>query len=270
MRTKPFFKWAGGKFRLLEKILPHLPGGARLVEPFVGSGAVFLNTEYKEYLLCDANADLILFYQELAKSRAEFVDYCRGFFQPDHNTSEAFYRLRERFNALPPCAERAAIFLYLNRHGFNGLIRYNQRGLFNTPFGTYRSPYFPQKEMQVFLGKLERSSFVFRHADFRETFAGVKKGDVVYCDPPYVPLSLTANFTSYTGGGFGLPEQRELAACALRAHQGGIPVVISNHDTEITRILYPGAKLDSFTVQRFISCNGEARARAPELLAVYT
>ena len=268
--TKPFFKWAGGKFRVLEKILPHLPGGRRLVEPFVGSGAVFLNTDYSEYLLCDANADLIFFYQELADHRLEFVAYCRNFFSPATNTSDVYYRLRERFNALPLCTERAALFLYLNRHGYNGLIRYNRRGRLNTPFGTHRSPYFPLREMQALVEKTARSSFIFRHADFRETFAEVKKGDVVYCDPPYVPLSLTANFTHYTGGGFGLTEQRDLAACALRTSRKGVAVVISNHDTEVTRALYPGAALDGFTVQRFISCNGGCRAKAPELLAVYS
>jgi len=104
--------------------------------------------------------------------------------------------------------------------------------------------------------------------DFRSVFARLKPGDVVYCDPPYVPLSQTASFTAYAGNAFNAQDQHDLAACAKEAWQKGIHVVLSNHDTETTRNLYSSAILKYFTVQRFISCNGASREAASELLAI--
>jgi len=106
-------------------------------------------------------------------------------------------------------------------------------------------------------------------ADFRSVFASLKPGDVVYCDPPYVPLSQTASFTAYAGNAFRAQDQNDLAACAKEAWQKGIPVILSNHDTKTTRSLYSSAILKRFDVQRCISCDGDNREAAPELLAVY-
>ena len=109
----------------------------------------------------------------------------------------------------------------------------------------------------------------FAVQDFRSTFAALRPGDVVYCDPPYAPVSATANFTSYTGGGFGVQEQIDLASEASAAAKRGVPVVLSNHDVPLIRELYADARLESFPVQRFISCNGARRGAARELLAVF-
>lgn len=268
--VKPIFKWAGGKSRLLDFILPHLPAGRRLVEPFVGSGAVFLNTPHPAALLCDANADLIDFYQTLTKHGEAFVKKCRRLFTDANNRPEAYLRHRERFNASPPGEERSALFLYLNRHGYNGLIRYNSRGVFNVPFGRYARPRFPEKEMFAFLERMGSCGAVFMEADFGESFNRLGPGDVVYCDPPYIPLSDTANFTSYSGRTFGGEEQRELARLAEQAARRGISVVVSNHDTEAARELYKEAtRIYSVGVRRNISCNGEKRGMVSELLAVY-
>lgn len=272
--SRPPLKWAGGKFRLLERILQALPERSgsetsRLVEPFVGSGAVFLNTGHRSCLLCDSNRDLINFFQCLADGRQRFIKTCARNFTPATNTADTFYALRDTFNTLPFGERRAALFLYLNRHAYNGLMRYNAKGHFNTPFGRYAAPYFPQAEMEAMLARCESGDIVFAERDFRGTFAGLLPGDVVYCDPPYVTLSDTANFTAYTAGAFGPAEQLELAECARKASAGGVTVVISNHDTPFTREIYAGAALTSFPVQRFISCNGANRAKAQELLAVF-
>ncbi len=269
-KIRPILKWPGGKFRLLGAILPALPPGKRLVEPFVGSGALFMNADYPAFLLCDLNADLIDFYQALSRDGEDFIDECRALFAGRANEREEYFRRRERFNRLERGAERAALFLYFNRHGYNGLIRYNAAGEFNVPFGRYARPYFPEAEMLAFREKTRRARVDFRVADFRETFAKLKKGDVVYADPPYIPLSATANFTGYAGNSFGPAEQEELAALAGRARERGIPVAISNHDSAEARRLYrDAARIEGITVRRFISCNGEKRGMVGELLAVY-
>ena len=197
--TRPFLKWAGGKYRLLDRLLPSIPAGARLVEPFVGSGAVFLNAGFTSYLLCDLNADLIGLYRTLRRDGERFIAEARALFTPGNNTQEAFLRLREAFNASSDAEERSALFLYLNRHSYNGLVRYNSKGIYNVPFGKYKAPYFPERELTAFLDKLRRCDVTFAVQDFRSTFAALRPGDVVYCDPPYAPVSATANFTSYTG-----------------------------------------------------------------------
>lgn len=268
MRTRPFLKWAGSKYRILDHILARLPAGARLIEPFAGSAAVFMNAEYDRYLLADTNADLIALYQTLKREGPRFIEYCRSYFTPEHNRPEAYYALRDAFNASDDPTERSALFVYLNRHGYNGLCRYNSAGRFNVPIGRYQRPYFPEREMEAFWRKARHARF--RHGDFAAVMDGARAGDVIYCDPPYVPLSASANFTSYAAGGFGLPEQERLAACATRAAARGVPVLISNHNTAFTRRAYRGAKLSKFPVRRFISCNGSKRDHARELLALFS
>lgn len=266
---RPPLKWAGGKFRLLDRILPELPEGKRLVEPFMGSGAVFLNADYPAFLLCDTNKDLILFFQTLVRQGDVFIRACRKYFQGKYNTRDAFEILRTRFNSLNYGKERAALFLYLNRHGYNGLVRYNAKGKFNTPFGKYAAPYFPEKELQAVLEKASRAEVEFRLTDFRETFASLKAGDVVYCDPPYVTLSATANFTAYTPESFSPDDQETLARYAVKACEQGNPVVLSNHDTKFSKEMYKRARLVSFPVQRLISRDGSNRFKVQELLAVF-
>jgi DNA adenine methylase len=265
---KPFLKWAGNKYQIIERVLAALPAGNRLIEPFVGSGAVFLNADYPHYLLADSNQDLISLYQYLQVEGETFIQDCHAFFTPENNQTEAFYRLRMLFNVTEDQRLKALLFVYLNKHCFNGLCRYNSKGGFNTPFGRYKKPYFPEKEMFFFYENTKQA--VFESADFVTTLSNARAGDVVYCDPPYVPLSKTANFTSYSAGGFGQDQQVLLAKMANNLAAKGITVVISNHDTEFTRSAYQKASLSSFAVQRFISCNGASRQKAAEMLAIFS
>ncbi len=264
---RPFLKWAGGKYRILDQIREVLPAGGRLVEPFVGSGAVFLNTEYEQYSLADANPDLVNLYLQLQKEGKKFIAYCARYFDSRYNNEAAYYQCREEFNLSSHIRRKSALFLYLNRHCFNGLCRYNAKGEFNVPFGRYKNPYFPEKEMLDFYKKSQKA--VIKCADFRVTMDEAQAGDVVYCDPPYVPLSPTANFTDYASGGFGMKEQEDLAKWARKLQKKGIPVVISNHDTDFTQKAYKPARILSFEVQRFISCDGANRGKAGEVLAVF-
>lgn len=267
---KPFLKWAGSKTKLVTALKPLLPAGRfRLLEPFVGAGAGFLNTDYPANVLCDSNAGLIRLYQVLQQQGGKFVRQCASLFTPENNRADRFYALRAEFNREGDPERRAALFVYLNRHCYNGLCRYNQDGRFNTPFGRYERPYFPRDEMLEFAARLD--SATLKVQDFRVSLSEAKSGDVVYCDPPYVPLSPTANFTSYASGGFSPEDQNDLAARSMEAARRGATVVVSNHDTELTRRLYQQAsQIVPVLVSRTISCDGENRGRAKELIAVFT
>ena len=264
---KPFLKWAGGKTRIVGRIKEVLPEGKRLIEPFVGSGAVFLNTEFNNYLLTDANPDLINLFRHLKEEGSEFIEYSRIYFSPEYNAPETFYTLRELFNTTTDTRVKAALFIYLNRHCFNGLCRYNSKGAFNVPFGKYKKPPFPEREMLAFHEKAKQA--IFEVADFRETMSKASRGDVVYCDPPYVPLTATANFTDYAMGGFSMNDQQDLADMARKLQSRGIPVIISNHNTEWIQQAYIPARMFKFDVQRFISANSANRCKASEVLAVF-
>jgi DNA adenine methylase len=263
--VRSLLKWAGNKHRLLNQILPVLPEGNRLVEPFLGSGAIFLNTNYTEYCLSDNNPDLIHLYRFLKMFGPPFIDYCQSFFTPENNTKERYYALRETFNHSCDASLKSALFLFLNRHGYNGLCRYNSQGLYNVPFGSHPKPYFPRAEMLHFFAQAARAQFYV--ADFATIMQQATIGDVVYCDPPYVPLSDSASFTQYSTSPFGFAQQQTLVELATALAKRGIPVVISNHHTELTIELYKHATLIDFQVPRFISC--KTRTPVRELLALY-
>ncbi len=265
--TRPFLKWAGNKYRCLQHILLSLPPSSRLIEPFVGSAAVFLNTSYPDYLLGEANRDLVDLFHLVQQEGDDFISYCRSFFTKDNNESSAYYDIRQQFNACQNKRQRAAMFLYLNRHGYNGLCRYNQTGGYNVPFGRYAIPYFPHKEMQAFHQKSQKATII--HSDFRQTFKKAKSGDVIYCDPPYAPIKQSSNFSSYTDTQFGEAEQVILAELARNAAHKGMTVIISNHDTDFTRYHYRDSHIQSFSVKRHISCKKNDRKPAKELLAVF-
>ena len=266
-KNKPFLKWAGNKYRCLEQILSAFTLSQRLIEPFTGSGAVFMNSNAKHFLLAEQNYDLINLYTLVQQLGVEFIDYCERYFEDRYNNETEFYRLRELFNRSKHSRKRAALFVYLNRHAYNGLCRYNQSGNFNVPFGRYKKPYFPRKEMLAFYQQSQRAEFL--HADFRTTFKQAVPGDLIYCDPPYVALSASANFSAYTRQSFSNLDQITLAKLAMKSAKKGINVIISNHDTEFTREQYRQASIVSFPVQRLISCKANQRHRVQELLAVF-
>lgn len=268
-KTRPFLKWPGGKYRLIEHICALLPTGKQLIEPFVGGGAVFLNTNFENYLLNDANRDLITLYQILQTQGHTFIEICRTFFTKRFNIEKYYYRLRRQFNHSCDPIERSALFLYLNRHGYNGLCRYNRgKGEFNVPFGRYSKPYFPEQEMHLFYAKARRATFICE--DFTQTMQRAKKESVIYCDPPYVPLNGTARFTGYHAGGFSLEEQKSLASLANQLARQGIPVLLSNHCNRFTLQAYKGAFIKKFLAQRMISCKTKNRKSVSELLALYS
>ncbi|HDX4060980.1 TPA: Dam family site-specific DNA-(adenine-N6)-methyltransferase [Citrobacter freundii] len=265
---RPFLKWAGGKYSLLPELDRLIPAGKRLVEPFVGGGSVFLNSDkHERFLLADVNADLINLYQMLAVVPDSVIYEAMKAFR-HLNDAENYTVIREAFNAQQlDAVERAAAFLYLNRHCFNGLIRYNLDGFFNVGFGKYKAPYFPEEEIRAF--KRRAHACVFMNSGFRRTLALAGDGDVVYCDPPYEPLPGTAGFTNYAAGGFSWDSQVELAESCVAAHQRGAKVVISNSTAPRVIELYEqhGFTLHRVSARRAISSKGSTRETASDVVA---
>ncbi|MXP67864.1 adenine-specific DNA-methyltransferase [Pantoea sp. Aalb] len=267
-KTRAFLKWAGGKYQLLDDIRRYLPKGDCLIEPFVGAGSVFLNIDYDRYHLADINGDLINLYNIVKMRTISFIEDASQLFTNNGNTAAIYYALRTAFNASNDAYYRAVLFLYLNRHGYNGLCRYNLRGEFNVPFGYYNKPYFPEAELLYFAERAQKATFVCESYDI--TLTRAYKGSVIYCDPPYTPLSSTAKFTTYHTNRFSLQEQLHLAELANKlSNENNIPLLISNHDTLLTRKWYKHAHLHVVKARRSISRNISSRIQVNELLALF-
>ncbi|EIS6475322.1 Dam family site-specific DNA-(adenine-N6)-methyltransferase [Salmonella enterica] len=265
---RPFLKWAGGKYSLLPELERLIPAGKRLIEPFVGGGSVFLNSDkHERFLLADINADLINLYQMLAIVPDSVIAEAMKAFR-HLNDAENYTAIREEFNAQKLNAiERAAAFLYLNRHCFNGLMRYNLDGFFNVGWGKYKAPYFPEEEIRAFRQKSR--ACVFMTAGFERTLRLASDGDVVYCDPPYEPMPGTAGFTNYAAGGFSWNSQVALAESCVAAHQRGAKVFISNSTAPRVIELYErhGFTLHRVNARRSISSKGSTRETANDIVA---
>ncbi len=266
-RSKPFLKWTGGKQRLLADLLPLLPHGRRLIEPFVGAGAVLLAAPYDEYVINDANSDLIALWTALQCRPKECIERAQAFFVEENLSQGAYLRLRAEFNASSDRFERAVRLPYLNRFGFNGLFRVNSRGGFNVPYGhPSRLPGFPLEAMLEAATKLDRCTIL--NGGFAGAMSMAKVGDVVYCDPPYLPADERSSFTGYTSAGFGEQQHEELLEAGVLAVSRGATVLISNHDTPQTRRLYRHWHLTSISTRRSVSADASKRGAAQELVAI--
>ncbi|HIB1591254.1 TPA: DNA adenine methylase [Salmonella enterica subsp. enterica serovar Muenchen] len=279
MPSLPFLKWAGGKRRSLDTLQRWLPSPDEvecLVEPFVGGGSVFLGTDYRQYLLADINADLIDVYLHARDDPSGLVKRLEKLFH-EGNNEEAYRESKDEFNRISPGPEKSALFIYLNQHCFNGICRYNKRGIFNVPFGRRKSAYIPEAEIMAFARKTERCRVSFFHAGFEDTLkmttAGMFSGIscAVYCDPPYLPVSQTAGFTTYSGEVFTVAEHERLANQLADLHaRKGMPVVISASDTPFSHRIYgeAGFRLYGHQVSRTVSASAASRKTAGELTGV--
>jgi len=250
-------KWAGNKTAIMSELKEFLPAGPRLVEPFAGSCAVMMATDYPRYLVADINPDLINLYREVKENTEGVISATHEHFEKD-NTADRYYIVRELFNHLSSISslEKAAMFLYLNRHCYRGLCRYNSTGKFNVPYGNYKSPYFPEKEIIAFAEKAKRATFIC--ASYDETLGMLQAGDVVYCDPPY-----DGTFSNYHTAGFTEDDQYHLASILERRSLAGHPVIVSNSDTSLIRTLYRNFNHYYITTKRSmgVACgNGKSAA----------
>jgi DNA adenine methylase len=260
-------KWAGGKTKLLPELLARVPAAwNRYYEPFAGGAALFFRLAAGRAVLGDVNADLIGMYEAIA---ADAGDVLRGLRRHASAHCEQHYAAtRSRWNtqraAWPP-AQRAAAFIYLNKTCFNGLWRVNRKGEFNVPMGRYTAPtiYVPDA-IEAAHARLSRAQL--RTGDYRLTIDDASRGDLIYFDPPYAPVSETANFTSYTPFPFGRDEQRRLAETARELVARGCHVLVSNSDTPIIHELYRGFRIDRVKCPRSINSAADRRGDVDELI----
>lgn len=269
---RPFVKCVGGKYRYRERIIQHLPTNKEVyVEPFLGSGAIWLSVakHYQHSVLSDSNADLICLWKTVQTHGERFINWIEPWFRRG-NKRHIYEHRRAQFNKTEPGTRtRAALFLYLNRHGFNGLCRYNKAGGYNVPFGQYKQVKFPREELLAAHFALRRATLT--HCTFDEMVNACCSRDVVYCDPPYLPATNSNDiFTAYTPGGFDLTQHKLLARSARAWSSKGATVLVSNHDTKFTRKLYRWATtMHSYAAPRSVSCKKSSRKPQQELLAIY-
>lgn len=264
---KPPLKWAGGKTRLLPALLKRVPKNIaelRYVEPFLGGGALFFALRPKTAILGDLNENLIEALRAVRDQRDGVVHELRALVAA--HSFETFQTTRELLsNPDLPADALAAAFFYLNRTAFNGLYRVNKAGKFNVPFGKYKNPRILDEAMLVQVGDALHHAQLFV-SDFESLTKGMGYGDFIYFDPPYVPTSETANFTSYTSSGFDTAAQERLAGVFRdRAHRGAY-VMLSQSNTPLVRKLYKGFHISKVENSRSISCKGDGRGKVSELI----
>ena len=275
----PVVKWAGGKARLLERLLAKLPAGSfgTYAEPFVGGGAMFFRLSsykprlFKRALLSDKNPELVALYRAI-KSNVEPLVVRVQAYQEDHYRRDAegrrahFYEVREMVPEELPDVERGARLVFLNKTCFNGLWRVNSKGRFNVPYGRYDRPgIFDAENLRAAHRALAHAEISF--GDFAEVTKSLKKGDFAYFDPPYMPVSKTANFTAYASP-FGMPEQERLAQTLADLKQRGVNAMLSNANTADMAALYKkhGFTLDRIAAARAINSDPNKRGVVQELV----
>lgn len=269
--VNPLLKWPGSKRKIARFIDLAFRGPCRgvYVEPFLGSGAVYLHRRavgtVRGAYLSDVSEKLIGFHLAI-QGEVERVIRELARMPAGDDWADWYTDIRDQFNAGEPTGARhAARMLWLNRACFNGVYRENSRGEFNVPVGKYDRISLPSaarlREVSAALAGAK-----IEVADFRSVLC--RHADQVYCDPPYVPLSPTASFTSYSAGGFGLRDQAALMGAAANCVSNGATVVLSNADVPLVRELYPEErwKLYALEVSRSISRNGDGRKKTGEVL----
>ena len=293
--VRPLLKWAGGKRQLLPALRPCFPElFDRYVEPFVGSGAVFFDLfaagrlHGRRAMVTDVNPDLIGCYWAV-RDHTEAVISALAALEDEHRRrgAECYYDVRDhRFNPAragyagrgprgrPTGAEAytpalAAMFIYLNRTGFNGLFRLNRRGEFNVPAGRYAEPRICDPHRVRAVAKvLAADGITIECVPFEEALAHVGAGDFIYCDPPYAPLSRTSGFAQYTAGGFTPLDQRRLQEAVIAAAERGAMIVLSNSSAPAVAQGYttPEARRAGLTIRRVPArraINSRAALRGP-------
>jgi DNA adenine methylase len=261
---RPFLKWAGGKGQLLEQYAPLFPRRyQRYHEPFLGGGAVFFRLRPTRATLADGNAELIDCYCAIRGDLRGVLEALR----PHVYDKEHFYAVRALDPAGLPLAERAARTIFLNRTCFNGLYRVNSKGRFNVPFGRYDNPTIAD------VPNLRACAVALRRvrlecAPFASVLERARRGDFVYFDPPYHPVSKTACFTAYGAGGFGAEDQRELARVYAELDRRGVLVMLSNSGAPLVRELYDGFRLVEVRASRAINSKAAKRGAVRELVVL--
>ncbi len=264
--TYPIVKWVGGKRQLMFELLKNMPEDFnRYFEPFIGGGALFFYLQPDNAYISDMNEELINLYQVVRDSVDELIadlqkhDISKEYFMEIRNID----RTEEYENWSD--VQKASRFIYLNRTCFNGMYRVNSQGQFNVPFGHYKNPRIVDENNLINCSNLLQRTEI-KHADFSEILKKVKKGDFVYFDPPYVPLSETSSFTSYTKDGFDLDMQLSLRDVCDELDSMGVKFLLSNSDTQFVNELYENYNIKKVFASRQINANADGRGKITEVL----
>jgi DNA adenine methylase len=268
-RPRPFLKWAGGKTRLLHRLLPYVPASIDdFYEPFLGGGAVFFAVQERvrgQSHLSDLSDELINAWQVVRDFPAELLDALAIYRTSD--SKEFFYEVRKTM-ALDSVA-RAARFVYLNQTAWNGLWRVNRRGEFNVPWGARAFRGFTGRQLLGLRASLGCATI--ETTDFRDVLEKARAGDFVYLDPPYLPVSDTSKFFFYTERRFREPDLRELADACQRMTSRGVKWVLSNRDTPLVRELFADADIVPLTARRSVAAQNRRDVEpsdSPEVIVV--
>lgn len=262
----PILKWAGGKTQMLEEILKRMPNTyGNYIEPFVGGGALFFKLDDDNSIIADSNPELINMYRQVADKCDEVIKVLKHY----KNEEAIFYEVRAKNWTECTDIEAAARMLYLNKTCFNGLYRLNKKGLFNTPFGRYKNPNICNEE------KLRLASEVLKNAtivcgdylDVLNKYA--KKGDFVFLDPPYVPISKNSDFKRYTKKQFYVSDQKKLAKEVDRLVELGCNVMLTNSNHPLVHELYSKYKIEIIQTKRNINSKGNKRKGEDVIVTTY-
>ena len=259
---RPFLKWVGGKTQLLDQFRPLLPEMfGRYFEPFVGGAALFFALRPARSSLRDVNEELVDCYRAI-RDDVDAVIAALG----KHRYEEShYYKVREVDPTSLPRPQRAARTIFLNKTGFNGLYRVNRAGQFNVPFGRHTNPSICDED-NLRSCSLALQGVELEVRDFRRIVRDAVAGDFVYFDPPYAPVSDTADFTAYAAGGFGWADQESLAKVFSDLTAKGVYAMLSNSDTQGVRDLYQGFAIDDVSAARNVNSNIARRGKVAEVV----
>lgn len=271
---KPFLKWAGGKRQLLPELNQYKPTNFSrkntYYEPFVGAGAFLFELRPQQAVINDKNQELINCYEVVKNSVDELIKELR--YHKEKNNQEYYYQIRDLDRQAQPSyplssVERAARIIYLNKTCYNGLFRVNSQGQFNVPYGKYKKPnILDEGTLKSVSDYLNKYQIDILNGDFEEAVKDAKKGDFIYFDPPYDPVSDTASFTGYDINGFNQDEQRRLKAVFDELTKKGCKVMLSNSKTNFIMDLYQEYQIKIVKATRNINSKAFKRGKVDEIL----
>ena len=267
---RPFTKWTGGKRQLLSVIKSLMPESYnRYFEPFVGGGALFFELAPKDAIINDFNSELINCYQQIKDNPSELIKSLSK--HKESNSKEYYLNLRsadrdsriEKMNNV----ERAARIMYMLRVNFNGLYRVNSKNQFNVPYGRYKNPQIVDSDLIVSISQyLDENTIHILNGDFEEAVKDVEAGDFVYFDPPYIPLSETSSFTSYTHEGFSYEDQVRLRDTFKKLDEKGAYVMLSNSSSPLVGELYKDFNIHKVSATRTNGAKSSSRGKIDEII----
>lgn len=266
----PFLRWAGGKTRLLRHLLPYIPEGFdRYFEPFLGGGAVFFAIRGRargSIALSDLNDELINIWRAVRDEPEAFLDALAAY--EGKNDEESYYEVREAEAPTEPI-QRAARFAYLNQTAWNGLWRVNRWGRFNVPWGNRPFRGYDPDSLSGLSTVLQEVEVDL--ADFRDVLQRPSRGDFVYLDPPYLPVSDTSKFSGYTEKRFRAADLEELASICRELTSRRVAWVMSNRDTPLVRELFADSEIIRTTTRRSVAAQNRRDiepAQSPEAIVI--